>query len=292
MRKMRCFVLILAIVLCVFAQVEAQTILYNGAGDVTAQGWLGYGQFPPPFAGPPAIPTAYTGTNSLNTNLQALQPLIPTPTTGYAGFPNQLYANPPGALVPVNGAFPVLDRVTGYSIDFNLTITSETRVALHRAGFSITVISSDGQGIELGFTSVPVNRIFAQDANFVEAEGAIFDHSVNTNYTLSVLGNSYTLTANGMDILTGNLRAYNFNPATSQPPLPFNPYTSPNFLFLGDNTDQANVNFTLGQVAVTLGSSAAAIPTVGEWGIIILAVLLLIGGTVAIRQRRLRRVAV
>ncbi|NJL89458.1 MAG: cadherin-like domain-containing protein [Coleofasciculaceae cyanobacterium SM2_1_6] len=43
---------------------------------------------------------------------------------------------------------------------------------------------------------------------------------------------------------------YNFNPATSTPPLPFNPYTSPNFLFFGDNTDQGNANFTISNITV------------------------------------------
>ncbi|NJM60003.1 MAG: tandem-95 repeat protein [Oscillatoriales cyanobacterium RU_3_3] len=67
-----------------------------------------------------------------------------------------------------------------------------------------------------------------------------------------VRGTTYSLFANGTALLTNqSLRNYGaFNPLTSQPALPFNPYTQPNFLFFGDATDQASANFSLNSVSV------------------------------------------
>lgn len=158
----------------------------------------------------------------------------------------------------VNSSFPTLDRNSGYSIFFNVALDtindfSDTNDN-NRAAFSITTISTDNRGIEIGFDE---DRIFAQSSDFeqVAAETNLVNTNVSTDYQLAVSGNSYQLladTGSGFaSIINGNLRTYNFNPATSNPPLgTFNPYEIPNFVFLGDNTGQAYGTFTLGSISV------------------------------------------
>lgn len=129
-----------------------------------------------------------------------------------------------------------------------------------RAGFSIIAISSDAQtGIELGFTKRNLGAnggIFAQQDNplFTRGVNANLNISTATDYKLVVQGSTYTLFAGGVAIpsLTNQpLRNYTaFNPTTSQPALPFNPYRQPSFLFFGDDTDQASATFTLGNISV------------------------------------------
>jgi hypothetical protein len=72
--------------------------------------------------------------------------------------------------------------------------------------------------------------------------------SVQT-YKLSVKNNSYKLFVNGgaNPILQGNLRQYTkFTP----PPGYQNPYTTPNLIFLGDNTTSARAKFTIVSIDV------------------------------------------
>lgn len=198
---------------------------------------LAYGQFP-------ILPQANgAGTSTLNTNLGA-------GNTGYAGYTNYDPLSVLSTFALLNPAsFPTLNRTNGFSFSFNVAITAETSNP-NRAGFSITLISSDGAGIELGFKEGGANdRIFAQSADFMESEFITTNINAANTYVVTIQGNSYTL-SNGTQTLTGALRNYNFNPAASNPPLPFNPYISPNFLFLGDNTDQGNATFTLGAISV------------------------------------------
>ena len=118
----------------------------------------------------------------------------------------------------------------------------------NRAGFSIILNSEDAKGIELGFKG---DRIFAQSSTFTESETATFSTNALTDYKLAVKGDGYELFANNASILKGALRAYQFDPITSNPPLPASPYALPSFLFLGDNTDQGRANVTLGAIAIT-----------------------------------------
>lgn len=229
------------------------------------------------------------GTPTLNTDLGS-------GNEGYTGYANYTYELPDdllslinpaeiltgtfdpmtlitaGSFEPVNPLFPILDRDSGFDIAFNVAVNEESSQS-NRAGFSLLVISEDGKGIELGFksgagaqlgseTETEPDRIFAQSKKFKEAEETTeVDISEVTDYVLTVKGDTYTLFANDTEVLTGDVRKYQFNPLKSDPPLPFNPYTSPSFLFLGDDTDQGYANFTLGTIAVTqhapeLGSAA------------------------------------
>ena len=201
------------------------------------------------------------------------QTLIPTgrtfaanASTGYAGFTNYTIdvdfenidlTNIEDAinLRPVNPNFPSLNPDEGFTVAFDLAILEESSNP-NRAGFSLIVVSSDtSREIELGFKAEGANRVFAQSSNFQEAESSnsnFLNFSTTQTYWLNVSGNTYSLAANGVQVLSGSLRDYNFDPTTSDPPLPegANPYNIANFIFLGDNTDQAHARFNLGETNI------------------------------------------
>jgi hypothetical protein len=148
-----------------------------------------------------------------------------------------------------------LDQTSGYSITFTVKLDSATNNTSNvnpRAAFSIIAISSDNKGIEIGFRAA---QIFAQSsANFTSqdaAQTALTDTtSFAKTYKLTIFNDTYALTNGGTSIINGALQNYSFNRLTSSPPLPFNPYTTPSFLFFGDNTGQESGTFTLGSVAL------------------------------------------
>lgn len=192
-------------------------------------------------------------------------------TTANSGFGAGYFSN--------TGWTPVLDRTTGYTIDFTAQVVSEDHTTSgtadkngdgigDRAGFSIIALSNDKKGIELGFWQ---NEIWAQEdgttqANpssspstsspgntkllFTHAEGATFNTTTGLiPYSLSVLGNNYTLSTGNTTILSGKLRDYT---AFSGSP---DPYETPNLIFLGDDNTSANANIRLSSVSVTTNST-------------------------------------
>lgn len=183
-------------------------------------------------------------TNPL-TSVQAIQAFITPVATldttpqmsDYAGY----FAKPM--------LYPLLDRVGGYQVLFTVQVMTETHISRDRAGFSLLVVSGDKRGIELGFWT---DEIWAQEGGtirpFTHAEGAAFTTTVELiDYRLSVMGNTYTLAANGSTVLTGSLRDYTLAPP---PPLPLNPYNTPNLIFLGDDTSSAQARIKLQYAAV------------------------------------------
>lgn len=158
-----------------------------------------------------------------------------------------------GSTVPV----PTLDRTAGFTVTFTLQLLAETHSSSNdRAGFSIIVLSSDAQGIELGFW---VDRIWAQEGGttrlFTQAEGA----SGNTTaalarYDLIIKGERYELRSDGKRLFGGPVRSY--AAFIGQP----DPYETPNFLFLGDDTGSAAAYFRLGQVSVMPMSGSPGLP--------------------------------
>lgn len=231
---------------------SASTLLYDGNGLPEAQGWLIPGAiqsngFPTSLSG-----TVVPGGVEVDSDANGAE---------YAGYSNYN----PLTNTFVNPNFPTLDSDSSYSIFFNAMLDNDPNTFSDpddnsRAAFSITAIGTDNRGIEIGFDS---NQIFAQSPEFMQvaAETQSFDTSSNTDYQLSVLGNTYQLLANTgsgfSPVINGSLREYNFNPLVSQPPLGiFNPYEIPNFLFFGDNTGQAYGTFTLGEVRVETATAS------------------------------------
>jgi hypothetical protein len=212
--------------------------LYDGTLNTTpnAQGWLAYGS---------ADFQNYASTSGGQTQLD---------TSGasglQAGFSNHTIF---GTIV--NGAFPTLDRTTGFVVSFRVKLTSETHDTLHRAGFSVIAIGSDKKGIELGFWS---DQVFAQDdapSIFTKDESALFNTTADyVDYDLLVGASTYELKANGAPLLSGSVRDY----AAFVPPFPApDPYETPNYIFLGDDTTSARGNASIARVSVAVPEPAA-----------------------------------
>lgn len=146
-----------------------------------------------------------------------------------------------------NASFPTLDRTSGYQLNFTVQIDEQVNDGANgsdRAGFSVIALSSDLQGIELGFRT---NDIFAQNVGFTQGEAASGSDiavllAAHTSYTLSIASDGYTLASGGATLLSGSLRDYS---ATGVP------YERPSMIFFGDDTTSARARFTLGTISLT-----------------------------------------
>jgi hypothetical protein len=204
--------------------------LYDGAlgGRPDEQGLF--------FVDLPSGATTHTFANGLTT-------LDTTAFNGiYAGYPME-----PTTVITV----PIMERTEGYTVTFSVQIESEVHDDNDRAGFSLIALSDDVQGIELGFWS---NEIWAQHDDttgslFTHAEGISITTTALTTYTLTIMTDTYSLAASGTPILIGPLRDYsNFTG-------PIDPYETPNFIFLGDDTTSAQARIQFRYLAVTIPKS-------------------------------------
>lgn len=203
-------------------------VLYDAnAGAIPAAPLMNFTDFPP-GAAPPTYANGVT--------------VVDTTTSGnstYAGWISNVTTTP---------GFPILDRTTGFQVDFILRVESESHANNNRAGSSIILLSDDRRGIELAFWE---NEIWAQND---DETGGLFKHGEGTtfattagliNYQMIVVNDTYTLTANTEPILTGPLRDYSKFEGFPDP------YETPNFLFLGDDTTSAQARIRLRFVSVT-----------------------------------------
>lgn len=207
---------------------EKTLILYEAASGTTPDAQLmSFFDFPPGNA----IPTYESGSTTLDTTTAG--------NSTYAGWTS----NATNTL-----GFPSLDRAAGFQMDFTIQVENESHTNDKRAGFSIIILSEDARGIELAFWE---NEIWAQNDDatgglFTRGEGIIFPTTTGLiNYQIIVINDSYTLTANGASILTGPLRDYSKFEGFPDP------YQTPNFLFLGDDTTSAQARIRLAYVSVT-----------------------------------------
>ena len=146
---------------------------------------------------------------------------------------------------------PILSHTQGYRLHFAVQIDFEDGSSNDRAGFSVFALSSDSQGVELGFWQ---DEIWAQHDDttgslFTHAEGVNVNTTALVTYTLQITTAAYTLFSHTTPILTGPLRNY----TAFVPPVPDvpDPYEVPNAIFLGDNTSSARAIIQLARVAVT-----------------------------------------
>lgn len=204
-------------------QAAAETVLYDGAlGTLPGDQQMIFGTNSP-FA-------TQTITNSGvlldTTNSMGI-------SAGYSGSP---------------AAVPALSRTTGFVLSFSARLVAESHVSNDRAGFSVIALGDDAQGIELAFWP---DAVFAQDDDqdggvlFTKAETAVWDAASSlSQYQLFVVGDSYFLYANGDALLNGRVRNYaNFAGFPD-------PYETPNFIFLGDDTTSAQAQTQLNRVSV------------------------------------------
>lgn len=144
--------------------------------------------------------------------------------------------------------FPTLDRGIGFQIDFTVQIDSEAHVNNNRAGFSVILLGDDKKGVELAFWE---NEIWAQHdsttgAIFTHGEGVAFTTTAGlVDYQMIIVGDTYTVTADTTPILTGPVRDYTDFDGSPDP------YETPNFIFLGDDTGSAQASIRLTYVSVT-----------------------------------------
>ena len=159
-----------------------------------------------------------------------------------------------------------LDRNVGYTLRVDGQLLSESHTSAARAGFSLLVISSDLKAIEIGFHG---DQVFSQDAVTRDAIGEVAAYdtlAAARRYEVSVLGNAYALSADGMTILSGTLRDYSDFGGP--------PYTVPNSMFLGDDSMSASAAVRFSYVSVSVPE-----PTT-------LATLACLGITTLARRRR------
>ncbi len=207
---------------------SADAVLYDGAlGTPPAAQHMVFGSEPNPPAG--ASELFIPGAVELATIT------VPNDKAGYAGLPT---------------AMPNLDRQAGFTLRFTLQILAEQHEEPDRAGFSVLLIANDGYGIELGFWADEIWAQATEPQPFSHGEGVPTDTTVRRTYTLTVLGDTYSLTADATPLLSGPLRTYS---SFGQP------YAQVNFVFLGDNTTSAGATIRLFDVAFV--STALPTPT-------------------------------
>lgn len=216
--------------------------LYDGAlggtPDQNNPQWL---QFNSPIGG---TQSASGGVTTLNSSAD---------NNIYAGYSNYSLSG-----TPVNVSFPSLDRNAGYNLSFTVRINSQVNDGTNgpfRAGFSIIALSSDNQGIEIGFRN---SDIFSQNNSAFnsigeQATGVSSLLSSLTTYNLNVSGDNYMLTSGSTTLLSGLLRDY-----TTATGFGSDVYRTSNFLFLGDNTTSARANIDLASASLT--TNTAAVP--------------------------------
>jgi hypothetical protein len=187
-------------------------LLYTGTSAPSSQGWTG------PFVAAQTLDPA--GFVTLDTTSS------PQLQDGYARIE------------------PLLSSTPGFQLDFTARLESETHDKNDRAGFSLIVTDQNKHGIELGFWG---NEIWAQQLGFTHGASALFTTTQMTDYRLTMVGDSYALSAGGNTLLSGNTIFYdapglfggNF------------PYRTPNVLFFGDDTTSASARFSLKSVSIT-----------------------------------------
>ncbi|HUE99995.1 MAG TPA: hypothetical protein VMN99_12135 [Anaerolineales bacterium] len=213
-------------------------ILYDAAsGAIPSPPLMSFTDFPPGAA----LPAYSSGSTTMDTTVSGQDT--------YAGWVAS------GATTP---GFPSLNRTAGFQVNFTVQVESESHANNHRAGFSVIILSEDNTGIELAFWQ---NEVWVQsDDNtgglFRHGEGIAF---ATTNglidYRVTIIGDSYTLAAKAEPILSGPLRDYSTFDGFP------NPYKTPNFLFLGDNTTSAQARVRLYFVSITGTDAEPVTPT-------------------------------
>jgi len=252
------------------------TFLYNGSGTQTpqSQGWLAFADNAVLGDGTPAVSSS-GGTTTLDTTTGN----IPSGSSNIeAGYSNYTAL---GSLV--NPAFPSLNPATGFSVSFAVQLNSETHGADdNRAGFDVIVLGSDKKGVELGFWT---NDIWAQqlnsnvftrdpseDYNVLNPSGPSLSTTSMTDYTLSILSGTYSLyadvpAATPTLVLTSSTHDYSSYTGAG-------PYSLTNYVFIGDDTTDAEASETFSYLSVTVPEPAAA------------GALIVLGSAALARRRR------
>lgn len=138
------------------------------------------------------------------------------------------------------------DTAAGFDLSFGLKVVSETHDSNNRAGYSVVLVGADPtKAVEISFWAGNI-WVPDYDANhpdrFVHGIDVAFDTSSLHTYVLSVRDHQYTISTGGSTLLAGTLHDY-----TAGGP----PYTTPNFVFFGDNSSRGRSITELAFVSLT-----------------------------------------
>lgn len=148
-----------------------------------------------------------------------------------------------------------LRRTPGFRVEWEFQLLAESHANANRAGLSFIVLAEDRKGLEIG---VWMDRVWAQGDQplFVQAEGAEVNLALGwQSLVLTVQGDRYTVDVNGASAFGGAVRDYSAFVGA------FDPYETPNFLFVGDDTTSAQGAFRLRKVV--LGEVTVEVPALG-----------------------------
>jgi len=160
-----------------------------------------------------------------------------------------------------------LNNVAGYDVTFDLGIEQESHNSANRAGLSVIILDSDHRGVELSFWA---NQIWNQNDSplFTHGEGAAYDTTAAgtgvgglRHYQVHVSNNAYTFSAEGSTLFGGAIRDYS---AFAGSP---NPYSTPNFLWVGDDTTEASAKSRFSYFNLTAAVPEPATLTVAFVGL-------------------------
>lgn len=217
---------------------EKTLVLYDAAlGGIPDEALMDFTDFPPGAASQ----TYVDSTTVMDTTVSG--------SDTFAGWVSSKAVTP---------GFPILERTVGVQVNFALRVESEVHTRNNRAGFSVIILDKDARGIELSFWE---NEIWAQNDNntgglFTHGEGAAFPTTASlTDYQVTILGDTYTLTVNSLPLLSGPVRDYSAFEGFPDP------YETPNFLFWGDDTTSAQARVRLGFASVTGTEPVLPTPT-------------------------------
>ena len=244
-----CLAMTVALVLLVSAKATA-TVLYDPA-LAGSQNW-NYRAFASDLS-PQATTSVSGGRLLLDTSPRLMD---------YAGY----FSYDP--LAPTPPTLPLtLDRNAGFTLSFNAAIVAESHTNANRGGFSFLFVTSDKtKALELAFQA---GQIFNYDSSFVPEHIATRSTVAAAQYDVSVLGDTWQLSADGAQILSGTLVDY-----TSFPPIfgIFDPYEQANTIFFGDDTTSASASVSLGAITLspvpepgTLALLAVAAAAIWSW---------------------------
>lgn len=173
-----------------------------------------------------------------------------------AGYFSRLPTVPP-FVFPQHPGIPVLDRSVGFTLTFDAVVVSEGHNARDdngdgmddRAGFSVIVVCEDLRAIEVAMFE---DRVWVQEDDaggsiemFTQAEGVAFDTTAGARFSVTIVGNTYTVRAGSIVILSGSLRSY--VSATGTAGLV---YKTAGMVFLGDDTGSADALVGLATVRI------------------------------------------
>lgn len=219
-------------------------VLYDGASGVVPHDALWNWNFQ-------TIGSASTGMGSGFVTLDTT-PLYVT----YSGW---------GRLAPIP-----LNPTTGFQIRFDARVVSENHSApdadknmdglADRAGLSLIALGTDLKGVEVAFWE---NEVWIQQQDPIFIHHPTLDrHFMDTtsqinSFVITVDTNGYALAVNGTTVLNGLSKDYSAWDG------PINPYSTPNFLFFGDNTTSAMGQFEIAYVSVEAVPEPATLAALG-----------------------------